>query len=110
MIDIQGNLQAILKERGFLQKNVAKDLGITEQGLSNWFTRKTDMTFTQISRICEVCHIDIIDVVTYPVKYIPESSANPECEECKKKDEIIEYLTELLRRYKAEAKQKPKKE
>ncbi len=102
MIDIQENLKAILKERGFSQKTVAKDLGITEQALSNWFNRKTDLSFNQITRICEVVKVSIVDAITWPDKYVPADQANPACEECKRKDEIIDNLQELLRKYKQE--------
>lgn len=110
MIDLQENLSAVLKERGILHKNVAQAMGVTDAAVSNWFNRTVELKFSTVSQICEKFQIPIVDVVTYPEKYISEKSINPACEECKKKDEIIEYLTELLRRYKAEAKQKPKKE
>lgn len=106
MIDIQGNLKALLDKKGVLQKNVAKELGISEQAVSNWFTRKTDLSFTQVSRICEVAGISIVDAVTYPDEYVPKDTVKPECEECKRKDEIIDNLTELLRRYKQDSKKK----
>ena len=105
-IDIQANLRQILKEKGILQKQVAQSLGMTEQGLSNWFTRKTDMTFDQITRICGVAGISVIDAVTWPIKYVPEEESKPICEECKRKDEIIDNLQELLRKYKQDTKKK----
>lgn len=106
MIDIQENLKAILKEKQVLQKNVAKELGVTEQALSNWFNRKTDLSFSQITRICEVAKVSIVDAITWPEKYVPADQTNPACEECKRKDEIIDNLTELLRRYKQDTKKK----
>lgn len=106
MIDIQVNLKAILKEKQVLQKNVAKELGVTEQALSNWFNRKTDLSFSQITRICEVAGVSIVDAVTWPIKYVPEDEVNPACEECKRKDEMIDNLQELIRKLKAEIKLK----
>lgn len=106
MIDVQSNLAAILKERGILRKQVAQECGVTDPAVSNWFNRTGDIKLSKLSQICEKMHIDIVDVLTYPKKYIPEDSIKPECEECKKKDEMIEYLTELLRMYKSKAKQK----
>lgn len=100
MIDIQKNIRAILADRGIMQKQVALKLGMTDQALSNWFTRKTDLTFTQIQRICEVTGVELVDVVTYPEKYVPENQAKPDCEECKKKDEIIDNLNLLIRQLK----------
>lgn len=105
MINIQENLKAILKERNVLHKQVADGLGITPQTLSNWFNRKTDFPFARISQICEVAHISIVDVVTWPEKYVPADRPNPMCEECKRKDEIIDNLQELIRTLRAENKQ-----
>ncbi|MDD6747168.1 MAG: helix-turn-helix transcriptional regulator [Paludibacteraceae bacterium] len=101
MIDIQKNIRAILADRGIMQKQVALKLGMTDQALSNWFTRKTDLTFTQIQRICEVTGVELVDVVTYPKKYVPEDQATaPVCEECRKKDEIIDNLNLLIKQLK----------
>lgn len=100
MIDIQENIKAILAERGILQKQVAARLGITDQAYSNWFTRKADLSFGQIQRICEAAGISVVDVVTYPEKYVPEGQGAPVCEECKKKDEIIDNLNLLIKQLK----------
>lgn len=98
MIDIQQNFKSIFMERGILQKNVAQRLGITEQTLSNWFTRKNDLTFLQIQRICEAADISIVDAIIYPDIYDPNSHFEvPQCEECKKKDEIIDNLNLLIK-------------
>lgn len=78
--------------------------------MSTWLSSDNDASLRKTSEICEAMGISIVDALTYPIRYIPEDSINPTCEECKKKDEIIDYLTELLRRYKAESKLKPKKE
>lgn len=106
MISIQKNIRSILSDRGILQKQVANKLGMSDQAFSNWFTRKSDLTFDQIQRICEAADISLVDVVTYPVKYIPESDAKPNCEECQKKQKMIDNLTELLDIYKAKSKKK----
>lgn len=106
MISIQKNIRQILSDRGILQKQVANKLGMSDQAFSNWFTRKSDLTFDQIQRICEAAGISLVDVVTYPVKYIPESEAQPNCEECQKKQKMIDNLTELLDIYKAKSKKK----
>lgn len=107
MIDIQKNIRAILAERGIMQKQLAAKLGMTDQALSNWFTRKDDLSFTQIQRICEAAGIEIVDVVTYPDKYVKDSEASePYCEKCKEKDEIIANLNELLSVYKQKLKMK----
>lgn len=97
MIDIQKNIKAILAERGILSKQVAAELGITDQAYSNWFTRKDDLTFRQVQRICEVTGIRLVDVVTYPEKYVPEGESGLVCEKCKEKEETIHNLNLLIK-------------
>lgn len=89
-----------------MQKQVAQRLGISDQAVSNWFNSPKDVKLSRITHMCELLNISIVDVLTYPEKYVPEAQMNPVCDECKRKDEIIENLTELLRVYKKEAKKK----
>ena len=110
MIDVRKNLKAIIEERKLSQKIIAIECGMTESGLSTWLSSKSDASIRKTSVICEAIGISIVDAFTYPEKYVPENQAHPACEECKRKDEIIDNLTELLRRYKAEAKSKQKKD
>lgn len=110
MINVRKNLKAIILERGLSQKQIAFECQMKESALSAWLSSEGDASLRKTSEICEAMGISLIDALTYPKKYIPEDSINPTCEECKKKDEIIDYLTELLRRYKADTKLKPKKE
>ena len=99
MIDVRKNITAIIEDRGILKKNVAS-------AISNWLHSKGQPTIRKTLEICEALGISIVDVFTYPEKYVPISQINPPCEECKKKDEIIDNLNELLRRYKQDSKTK----
>lgn len=108
MIDVRKNLKAIIEERGISQKKIAIEVGMTESALSNWLNESSLPTIKKTLEICEVIGIPIVDAFTYPVKYIPEDQAHPTCDECKKKDEIIDNLQELLRRYKLDATKKNK--
>jgi len=110
MINVRKNLKAIITERGLSQKQIAFECGMKESALSTWLSSDSEASLRKTSEICEAMGISIVDAFTYPEKYVPENLAHPSCDECKKKDEIIDYLTELLRRYKADTKQKPKKE
>lgn len=101
MIDVKKNLRLILEERGILQKQVAAALGLSDQAISNWFNGTEDVKLGKITQICEAAGISIIDVLTYPEKYVPESQAKPDCEECKKKDEIIDNLNLLIKQLKS---------
>lgn len=104
MIDVRANLKAIMAEKGISQKKLALDAGVEQNALSNWFNYSGDATLQKITDLCEALGVSVVDALTYPVKYVPEDEARPTCEECKKKDEIIDNLNELLRRYKQESK------
>lgn len=106
MIDVRKNLKAIIEERKLSQKQIAFDSGMTESGLSTWLSSKSDASLRKTSAICEAIGISLVDALTYPEKYVPEDQAHPACEECKRKDEIIDYLSELLRRYKQDTKKR----
>ncbi len=106
MIDVRKNITAIIEDRGILKKNVAIDTNVNDSAISNWLHSKGQPTIRKTLEICEALGISIVDVFTYPEKYVPISQINPPCEECKKKDEIIDNLNELLRRYKQDSKTK----
>lgn len=104
MIDVRKNITAIIEERGILKKNVAMDTNVNGSAISNWLHSSGQPTLRKTLEICEVLGISIVDVFTYPEKYVPINQSNTACEECKRKDEIIDNLNELLRKYKSELK------
>lgn len=106
MNTIQENVESIIKKNKLLKKQVAHDLGMTPQAFSNWLHRKDDWKLSEISQICEVIKVSIVDLLMYPEKWVREDEVAPECEECKKKDEIIDNLNELIREYKQKLKAK----
>lgn len=101
MIDIIANIEAIRQEKGIKQSEMGKRLGTTQSGYSNFVNRNTDMPFSRISQIADILGVSVVDIVTYPDKYVPEDQmATPTCEECQKKDEIIENLNLLIKQLK----------
>lgn len=107
MIDIIANIEAIRQEKGIKQSEMGKKLGTTQSGYSNFVNRNTDMPFSRITQIADILGVSVVDIVTYPVKYVPEDqAAAPMCEECQKKQETIDNLNELLREYKKKLKTK----
>lgn len=99
MIDIISNIEALRKSKGIKQEEMGRLLGTTQTGYSNYINRNSDMPFSRLSRIADILQVSVIDILTYPEKWVPESDAIPECEDCKKKQEIIDNLSELLRIY-----------
>lgn len=106
MNKILENLEAIRIEKGLKQEFVAQRIGISQQAYSRYFSDQDDMKVSRLQQICSALDVSLVDVVTWPEHYVPESEATPQCAECKKKDEIIDNLNELLREYKQKLKQK----
>ena len=106
MNKILENLEAIRVQKGLKQEFVAQKVGISQQAYSRYFSEQDDMKVSRLQEICSALGVSLVDVVTWPDHYVPESEAAPQCEECRKKDEIIENLNELLTVYKQKLKAK----
>ncbi len=106
MNKILENLEAIRLQKGLKQEFVAQKVGISQQAYSRYFSEQDDMKVSRLQEICSALGVSLVDVVTWPDHYVPESEAAPQCEECRKKDEIIENLNELLTVYKQKLKAK----
>lgn len=101
MVDVRKNLKAIIEENGISQKKIALEVGMTESALSNWLNESSLPTLKKTLEICEVVGVSIVDVFTYPVKYVPEDQVGSSCEKCKEKDEIISNLNLLIKQLKS---------
>ena len=104
MIDIIKNIEEIRQEKGIKQSEMGQKLGTTQSGYSNFVNRNSDMPFSRITQIADILGVSVVDIVTWPDKYVPADSVAPECEKCKEKDEIIANLNELLSVYKQKLK------
>lgn len=104
MIDIIKNIEAIRNQKRIKQEEMGRRLGVSQTGYSNYINRSSDMPFARLSMIADALEVSVIDIITWPEHYVPESEAHPQCEECKKKDEIIDNLNELLAVYKQKVK------
>lgn len=97
------NIEAIRKEKGIKQSVIAESLGITQGAYSQYVWRNQDLKYNKIVDIANILKVSVVDVITYPDKYVPISEIKNECAECKKKDLIIENLNnyiELLKKQK----------
>lgn len=100
MIDIIKNIEEIRNQKRIKQEEMGRRLGVSQTGYSNYINRSVDMPYSRLSMIADALEVSVIDIITWPDHYIPEGEAHPQCEECKKKDEIIGNLNELLAVYK----------
>lgn len=110
MIPIQDNIEAIRREKKIKQSEMGRRLHVTQGGYSNYVNRNADMPISRLFLIADALGVSAVDIITYPDKYVPERTKEPECEECMKKQEIIDNLNELLREYRQKLKTKIQKE
>lgn len=104
MLDVKKNLIALAEREGFSQKQVAAELGITQQAYSAWFNRSKGFTLEHLEQVCDIINVSVVDVITYPAKYIDSATLPQECEECRRKQETIDNLNEYIRLLKSKNK------
>lgn len=97
MENILENIEAIRKEKHIKQSVIANELGVTQGAYSHYIRRNQDIKFNLLLQISNILNCDVVDIIKYPDKWIPESIIkNTECEQSKQKDKIIESLTEYI--------------
>ena len=95
MEDILKNIEAIRKEKRITQEAMASKLGIKQSSYSSYITRESDITYSRLLQISECLGVSIIDLITWPEKYIPASPEKP-CKECEAKDATIANLNKYI--------------
>lgn len=93
MEKILENIETIRKEKRIKQAVLAEILGIKQSAYSNYINRESDISWSRLLQISNAFGMDVIDVITYPVKYSPVAE---QCESCKEKDKIIQNLNEYI--------------
>ena len=93
MEKILENIEAIRKEKGIKQAVLAEILGVKQPAYSNYINRESDISWSRLLQISNALGMEVIDVITWPVKYGPIIQ---QCESCKEKDKIIQNLNEYI--------------
>lgn len=93
MENILENIEAIRKEKRIKQAVLAEILGIGQSAYSNYISRESDITWSRLLQISNAFGMEVIDIITWPVKYSP---AREQCESCMEKDKIIQNLNEYI--------------
>jgi len=97
MKNIFENIEAIRRVKELKQEVIAKELGVTQSAYSNYMNRNDDIPLGRLTRIANILDVDVIDIIKWPVKYMPEEK---NCKICIEKDKTIENLNLLLDEYK----------
>lgn len=93
MKKILENIEAIRREKHIKQHVIAEGLGIKQPAYSNYINRESDISYNRLLQISNILGVSIVDIITYPEKWAPESSS---CKRCKEKDELIKNLNDYI--------------
>ena len=93
MKELFQNIEKIRKEKGVKQTVMGDMLGIKQHTYSQYMTRSTDIPYSRLSQIADKLNVSVIDIITYPVKYVPETD---QCSTCKEYQKTIENLNEYI--------------
>jgi transcriptional regulator with XRE-family HTH domain len=94
MKNIVANIEAIRKQKGIKQAVLAEKMGISQPTYSGYLTQNQDIRYSLLLDIANKLDISVIDIITYPEKYYPESDA---CNQCREKDDIIRNLNDYIK-------------
>lgn len=94
MENILSKIEEIRKEKGIKQAVMAELLGVKQPAYSNFINRNSDISLKKLSQISNILGMSEIDILTYPIKYIPESEIY---KNCAKKEDTINELTEYIK-------------
>jgi len=86
MENIFENIEAIRRKNGLKQEVIAKELGVTQSAYSNYINRNEDIPLGRLSRIANILNVDVIDIIKWPVKYVPEEKY---CTTCTRKIKLL---------------------
>lgn len=95
MESILKNIEAIRKEKHIKQEVIAAELGIKQSSYSSYITRESDITFSRLSHISDILGISVVDIITWPEKYVPESDSQS-CKRCEENDNTIKHLNRYI--------------
>ena len=97
MDNVLKNIETIRKEKRITQETLASKLGIKQSSYSSFITRESDITYSRLKQISECLGVSIIDLITWPEKYILASSLSEKpCRECEAKDVTITNLNKYI--------------
>ena len=95
MENILKNIEAIRKEKRITQEDLASRMGIKQSSYSSFIARESDITFSRLMQISECLGVSVIDLITWPEKYVLESSER-QCKECEAKEVTITNLNKYI--------------
>lgn len=74
MGNILKNIKEIRKERGYGQEYMAFKLEMSQAGYALWEKGERELTYNNLSRIADVLNVPVIDIITYPKRFVDIST------------------------------------
>ena len=75
-MNIGDNIRQIRNKRGLKQANVEKEAGLPNSALSKIENGLRDPKVCDLFALAKVLDVSALDILTYPVHYVPEQSEN----------------------------------
>lgn len=72
------NIIKIRQKQRFTKRALAEALFMSEANYGKIESGKVGLSFRQLSNIANILGYSVIDIITYPDKYVPEASPNAE--------------------------------
>lgn len=98
MKKIKENINILIKKAGKTQDDVANELGIKQNTLSEKISQDVNIKYKLISDIADILGIRAIDIITYPDKYVKETKTCEKCEELRLEIKHLNEYIELLKK------------
>ena len=76
--DILSNIIKIRLEKNFTQSYMADCINVDHTSYSKLETGKVQLTFERLEKIASFFNMEIIDIITYPEKYVPVDTCKKE--------------------------------
>ncbi len=80
MNNILENIKSIRQKNGYGQEYMAERLGMSQAGYALWEKGSRDLSYNNLLRIAEILGCSVIDIITYPKKYVDPTTLPSEHE------------------------------
>lgn len=98
MNEIRDNIKALIKKSGKTQAEIASLLGINQGSLSERIGKNEKIKLQTISDIADILGISVVDIITYPDKYVKETQKCEKCDELRLEIKHLNEYIELLKK------------
>ena len=93
------NIDAIRRSKGYSQEYIAAQIGMKQAGFSLIMSGERELKYSTLLQIAKVLQVSVIDIITFPEKYVPAAGNWVSTEavlqikiESEKKDQILNII------------------